>query len=133
MGAYRCCADPGTGGCNGIAGSLGQCRDHRSLDGVRLTLKPSYQTVHGMLMPLGFPLETLASSFEFTPDADDVVLATYPKCGTTWMQNILYMLYHEGREIPSDQSVTELVPHLEEMGADFVRARPRPRPGPVRP
>jgi hypothetical protein len=80
-----------------------------------------------MRMPIGFPLETLVSSFEFTPEADDVVLATYPKCGTTWMQNILYMLFNEGREIPSDQSVMDLVPHLEEMGADFVRARPRPR------
>jgi hypothetical protein len=106
---------------------LGQRRDDWSLDGLRLIVKPTYQSVHGMLMPHGFPRETLASSFEFTPEADDVVLATYPKCGTTWMQNILYMLFHEGREIPSDQSVMELVPHLEEMGADFVRARPRPR------
>lgn len=78
-------------------------------------------------MPLGFPVDALRSAFEFRPAAGDVVLATYPKCGTTWMQNILYMLFHDGAEIPADQSVRELVPHLEEMGADFVRALPGPR------
>ncbi len=90
-------------------------------------MKPAYQTVRGLRTPLGFPVEALRSSFEFRPDADDVVLATYPKCGTTWMQNILYMLFHEGQEIPPDRSVLELVPHLEEMGAEFVQSLDRPR------
>jgi hypothetical protein len=80
-----------------------------------------------MRMPLGFPDGALKSSFEFQPEAGDVVLATYPKCGTTWMQNILYMLFHDGQAIPADQSVRELVPHLEEMGADFIGSLPRPR------
>jgi hypothetical protein len=80
-----------------------------------------------MQMPLGFPLDALASAFDFRPDAGDVVLATYPKCGTTWMQHILYMLFNDGEEIPEDKSVRELVPHLEEMGAEFVRALTPPR------
>jgi hypothetical protein len=80
-----------------------------------------------MLMPRGFPVDALNSAFEFRPDVGDVVLATYPKCGTTWMQHILYMLYHDGHEIPADRSVLELVPHLEEMGADFVRSLSEPR------
>jgi hypothetical protein len=78
-------------------------------------------------MPCGFPVDALRSAFEFSPRSGDVVLATYPKCGTTWMQHILYMLHNGGNEIAGDASVRELVPHLEEMGADFVRDLPEPR------
>ena len=78
-------------------------------------------------MPCGFPIDALQSAFEFIPEHGDVILATYPKCGTTWMQNIIYMLHHDGREIASDMSVRELVPHLEEMGTDFIAELPRPR------
>lgn len=89
--------------------------------------KPKYQTVFGMQMPCGFPVEALRSAFDFAPHRGDVILATYPKCGTTWMQHILFMLFNGGSEIPGNSSVRELVPHLEEMGADFVNALPEPR------
>jgi len=92
-----------------------------------MSRKPTYQIVHGMRMPCGFPTDALQSAFEFAPERGDVILATYPKCGTTWMQNILYMLHNDGREIAADMSVRELVPHLEEMGADFVARMPGPR------
>jgi hypothetical protein len=78
-------------------------------------------------MPCGFPVDALSSAFDFVPERDDVILATYPKCGTTWMQNILYMLHNDGREIAADMSVRELVPHLEEMGREFVAGLRRPR------
>ena len=88
---------------------------------------PTYQHVCGLPMPAGFPVEALRSAFEFSPGEGDVVLATYPKCGTTWMQHILHMLHHGGSAIDGDSSVRELVPHLEEMGAAFVDALPPPR------
>ena len=88
---------------------------------------PKYQDVGGLRMPCGFPVAALRSAFDFAPASGDVVLATYPKCGTTWMQHILYMLHNGGREISRGDSVRELVPHLEEMGADFVRDLPAPR------
>lgn len=78
-------------------------------------------------MPLGFPVDALRSAFAFAPRSGDVLLATYPKCGTTWMQHILYMLHNGGESIPGGASVRELVPHLEEMGADFVAGLPPPR------
>ena len=34
---------------------------------------------------------------DYNPRPDDVFMVSYPKSGTTWMQNILYLLLHEGR------------------------------------
>jgi len=89
--------------------------------------RPKYQSVCGLPMPLGFPVDALRTAFDFVPRSGDVVLATYPKCGTTWMQHILYLMHNDGSAIPVDASVRELVPHLEEMGASFVRDLPTPR------
>ena len=34
----------------------------------------------------------------YTPRSDDIVIATYPKCGTTWMQRIVGMLVFQTAE-----------------------------------
>lgn len=77
-------------------------------------------------MPMGFPVEGLASGMAYRPAAGDIFVCTYPKCGTTWAQHIIYMLVR-GRPIAANESLTDLFPHLEEVGADFVRRLPEPR------
>ena len=32
----------------------------------------------------------------FAAEASDVFICTYPKCGTTWMQQIILLLLHDG-------------------------------------
>jgi hypothetical protein len=91
-----------------------------------LPRKPSYHSHDGFLMPLGFPAEGLASGMAYVPDTDDVFVCTYPKCGTTWVQHIVYMLVR-GRPIGPDESLTKRFPHLEEVGADAVRGLEKPR------
>jgi hypothetical protein len=34
----------------------------------------------------------------YSPRSDDIVIATYPKCGTTWMQRIVGMLVFQTAE-----------------------------------
>jgi hypothetical protein len=52
-----------------------------------------------------------------------LILATYPKCGTTWVQNIMYLLLHDGEPLQADQGDrSEVFPHLEEAGAEVRRA-----------
>jgi hypothetical protein len=82
--------------------------------------------VRGMRLPLGFPAEGFESGLAYRPSADDIFVASYPKFGTTWLQYIVYLLIR-GRPLAAGESLTEVFPHLEEVGADAVAARPLPR------
>jgi hypothetical protein len=88
--------------------------------------KPSYRIVGGMRMPLGFPAGGLESGRRYRPTANDIFVASYPKCGTTWLQYIVWMLIR-GRPLAANESLADLFPHLEEVGAEAVAALPEPR------
>jgi hypothetical protein len=60
-----------------------------------------------------------ARGLAFVPRPDDVIIATYPKCGTTWLQQIVHGL-RTGGSMAFDE-ITEVVPWLElahDMGTD---------------
>lgn len=88
--------------------------------------KPRYRMHNGFRMPLGFPVAGLDSGMRYRPAAGDIFVCTYPKCGTTWVQYIVYLLVRR-RPIAADESLTILFPHLEEVGAEPVEAMPQPR------
>lgn len=72
------------------------------------------------LMPQGFPVENFAKALEYKAQPKDLFVATYPKCGTTWMQHICYLMLNNGVPLPADINLTVAFPHLEEHGADFI-------------
>ena len=88
---------------------------------------PKYAVHDGFRMPMGFPIEGFASGQHYKPEATDIFVATYPKCGTTWTQYIVYLLLHGGQPLAPGQRLDELFPHLEEIGDAAVRALPTPR------
>jgi sulfotransferase len=88
---------------------------------------PTYTVHDGFRMPMGFPVEGFASGQRYQPQPGDIFVATYPKCGTTWAQYIVYLLLHGGEPLAVGQRLDQLFPHLEEVGEAVVRALPTPR------
>jgi len=88
---------------------------------------PRYQ-LHGTFrMPMGFPIEGFESGQRYRASAGDVFVASYPKCGTTWTQYIVYLLQTGGRPLAAGQRLEDVFPHLEEVGEQAVCALPQPR------
>ncbi|HEX5419274.1 MAG TPA: sulfotransferase domain-containing protein [Gammaproteobacteria bacterium] len=89
--------------------------------------KPRYTLHDGFRMPMGFPPEGFRSASTYEPEAGDLFVSTYPKCGTTWMQYIVYLILHRGADLPEGLTLGEVFPHLEEVGAEAARLLPAPR------
>ena len=78
-------------------------------------------------MPLGFPPGGFESGLRYQPRSGDVFVCTYPKCGTTWMQYIVYLLTHGATPLAQTETLEPAFPHLEEVGGEIVAALPAPR------
>jgi LPS sulfotransferase NodH len=76
---------------------------------------------------MGFPVAGFASGQRYRASPGDIFVASYPKCGTTWVQYIVYLLVNGARPLTSRESINDVFPHLEEVGEDVVRALPPPR------
>lgn len=87
----------------------------------------AYQEINGLRLCKAFVEQTVKSAFSYRPADDDVFLVSYPKCGTTWMQNILHGIFTRGLQgIPSMSERRKKMPFLELMGAEAVQAMVRP-------
>ena len=89
--------------------------------------QPTYTIHDGFRMPMGFPVKGFTSGLEYRAQPGDIIVTTYPKCGTTWVQHIVYLLLHGGEPLPADKSMTEEFPHLEEVGRRAVERLSEPR------
>lgn len=57
----------------------------------------------------------------FAPRPDDIIIATAPKCGTTWMQQIVSSLVFQDAEVRALPSVSPWVEARFRFSADQVR------------
>lgn len=76
---------------------------------------------------MGFPVEGFDSGQRYRAQSGDIFVATYPKCGTTWTQYIVYLALRRGEPLTRGQSINDVFPHLEEVGEQAVLALPEPR------
>ncbi|XP_029198230.2 sulfotransferase family cytosolic 1B member 1-like [Acropora millepora] len=92
---------------------------------------PSSFALNGIPIPRMFTPDPAALHdyvVNFQTRLDDVFIVSYPKSGTTWMQEILWQLYNNGEV--SKRKIFERVPMLEralDNGRPDVRTLPSPR------
>jgi hypothetical protein len=89
--------------------------------------RPRYTVHDGFRMPMGFPVAGFESGQRYVAGPGDVFVASYPKCGTTWAQYIVYLLLNDARPLTAGRSINDVFPHLEEVGRELVAALPTPR------
>jgi hypothetical protein len=88
---------------------------------------PRYTMHDGFRMPRGFPVASFESAQRYRASPDDLFVVSYPKCGTTWTQYIVYLLRHGGRPLEAGERLDDVFPHLEEVGEAAVRVLREPR------
>ncbi|XP_072163327.1 sulfotransferase 1C2-like [Diadema setosum] len=68
----------------------------------------------GVLMPKFMPARCVEAVRNFTVRDDDIFLITYPKSGTTWVQQIVLLAYHDGDKSQLEGvHIMKVVPFLE--------------------
>jgi hypothetical protein len=59
------------------------------------TSSPSYQLINNFRHDPSFQLESIEFALNYKPEISDKFVVTYPKCGTTWTQlglNVLFLV-----------------------------------------
>lgn len=91
-----------------------------------ITLEHAFRDVDGVYLNYGFPEQNVRSAMSYKPLDGDVFVASYPKCGNTWLQHIVYSIYRDGVSPGNLLEFMSATPFLEFMGADATRVMPRP-------
>ncbi|KAH9381569.1 hypothetical protein HPB48_015855 [Haemaphysalis longicornis] len=87
---------------------------------------PFYESISGLRLANFYPPYALTSGLQYRPKDGDVFLVTYPQCGTLWMQQILYVLLHNGSSPKDAATLFRTFPLLELEGSEAVEEAPRP-------
>lgn len=74
--------------------------------------------VDGVWMHKFFPEENIRSAMKYKPRDGDIIVVTYPKCGTNWTQYIVYNILTRGNP-PADVGEYSLMsPFIDMTGAN---------------
>lgn len=88
----------------------------------------AYKSINGIPVLTVCSEENLRSAMQYEPQSGDVLLVTYPKCGTTWTQYIVCnILTRDNTPVgPADYSLFS--PFIDMMGAEAARNTERGGP-----
>lgn len=88
---------------------------------------PKYVTIEGLRLTSEFSPELVRQALEFVPRKGDVLLVTYPKCGTHWVQQILQLIVSGGRSAENFFEWLARTPLIELLGTRILEGAPVPR------
>ncbi|TKR72034.1 hypothetical protein L596_019557 [Steinernema carpocapsae] len=83
--------------------------------------------VDGKPFPVGFDAEKIKSGKKIQTYTDDVIIGTYPKCGTTWVRHIICQLMIEDYKPRAGKELFVYTPTIEVVGKEAIDRMSRPR------
>ncbi|GFX81314.1 sulfotransferase 1C4 [Trichonephila clavipes] len=75
--------------------------------------KPRYKEIDGLVLPPTFDPKVFRDACAFKPGPGDIVVTTYPKCGTTWTQQIVALILRKGEPFLKAEEYFNTLPFLE--------------------
>jgi len=85
------------------------------------------QLINNFRFPIIFPRESIEFALNYKPQNDDKFVVSYPKCGSTWTQQIICLIINNG--IIQRQSDRENILNsiLEQRGKESLNISLKPR------
>lgn len=74
--------------------------------------------IEDVRIPKFFSKECFESVLRYQPKSGDIFIATYPKCGTTWMQNVVLNILRRGQPLEKAGDFFLASPFLDQLGAE---------------
>nr|XP_037281060.1 sulfotransferase 1E1-like [Rhipicephalus microplus] len=88
--------------------------------------QPNLMMVRGTPFAGYFYREYIESAMDYVHRKDDLFIVTYVKCGTTWMQHIVYLIQNDGVPPANAVEFYKASPFIEICGADCMQWVKRP-------
>ncbi|GBM47702.1 Sulfotransferase 1C4 [Araneus ventricosus] len=88
---------------------------------------PRYVEIDNILTSAIDVPELHRAAKKFQPTKDDVVLVTYPKCGTTWTLQIVSLILRKGEPLTTSKQYFSFIPFLERTTTAELSQMPKPR------
>ncbi|KAH7941138.1 hypothetical protein HPB49_010332 [Dermacentor silvarum] len=85
-----------------------------------------YRDVSGLHLSCIFQEAVVKEALTYKAKPGDVFVVSFPKSGSTWMQQIVYAIYHDGSKAESLRDFLQKSPVLELVGLEAVQNMPRP-------
>ncbi|KAL1421607.1 hypothetical protein MTO96_022977 [Rhipicephalus appendiculatus] len=91
-----------------------------------MAVRPLTRLMEGMPWSYYFYEPYVRSALAYQPLPGDVFIVSYPKCGTTWLQYIVYGIYSGGVPPQNMRQFKCSMPFLERQGAEHSVQKGRP-------
>ncbi|XP_065294483.1 sulfotransferase ssu-1-like [Dermacentor albipictus] len=86
-----------------------------------------FRMINGLYLGKHFPDDAVLSAVAYKPPPGDLIIVGYPKCGTTWMEHIVYNILMDAEEPEDPLDKVLRMPFLEMQGAEAAVYAPQPR------
>lgn len=85
-----------------------------------------YRIQDGLHISNIFHEPVVKEALAYKPKPGDVFIVSFPKCGTTWMQHIVYAIFSDGIPPKDMEEFMQRTPFLEVIGARAMESLIRP-------